>query len=374
MRRSSLLILACCFALAGALVVVAPARGAVQPFGPAVTVLSPGHPFGWASGDAAVGSDGIIRGFVAFSGDGSWDDDAIRYFEGSGSTWTSTVSPYRGSVLAVAWDGSATYLLYQTQNGAIHITKRTAAGFTGGRPLWMGIASGTTADLVAAGGNWWAVWSHGYGPGGEFAQAELVQALTLGRGHFHDGISGQRITFNPQSDRSPSLTLLPNGGSGGQVLMAWVRDDGARGEQSAIRYARAAFDGRWTSQSYPTGGRADSPDLFTYGPVVFSAYQRDGRIVQATNPPSGIVSNRFMTPGHGPRVASSYGKTFVGWVSSRSGHIMVGEATAPGVAGELDLTPTARPQALLAVTGRGGKATVIGASFGTHRVWAATQR
>ena len=48
------------------------------------------------------------------------------------------------------------------------------------------------------------------------------------------------------------------------ALVDVIRNDGARGQQSAIRYARAAFDGRWSSQSYPTGGMADRPET-TFG-------------------------------------------------------------------------------------------------------------
>jgi hypothetical protein len=374
-QRRSLLSLVCCIVFAGALAVAAamPA-GAVQPFGQVVTVVQPGGAFDMASGDAVVGSDGMVRGFVEFEGGTLGDDRPITYYEGSGTHWTTLPSPYRGAVMGVAWDGSATYLLYAAGDG-IRITKHTASGFTGGRVIspYDGNLS-PSGDVVAAGGNWWAVWNEPVGPGGEFAQTDLFQALTLGRGHFHDGINRQRITFDPLMDGNPSLTLAPDGGSGGHAVLAWTRDDGMRGESSAIRFARAAFDGRWSSQLYRTGGHwAAAPDLFTYGPQVFAAYQLDGRIIQATNPPAGVVTNRFRTPGGGPRVASSYGHTFVAWTSLR-GQIMVGEATGAGVNTELNLTPTAGEQQLVSISGRTGKATVLAVSFGTHRLWACSQR
>jgi hypothetical protein len=373
MRRRSLSIVVGALALVGALMTAAPA-GAVQPFGPVVTVTQPGCSFDWASADTVVGGDGVVRGFVEFEGGGCGQARVIHYVEGAGGSWSSTPSPYRGVVLAAAWDGSASYLLYAASDG-IRITRRTAAGFTPGRKLssrGLGSVIYPTGDVVAAGGNWWAVWSEPVGAGGEFAQTELFQALTLGRGHFHDGIGRQRITTNGLWDGAPSLTLAPGGGSAGQVVLAWTRDDGPRGERSAIRFAKAAFDGRWTSQAYRAANPAFSPDLFTYGPQVFVAYAVGDHIIAATNPPSGVVSNRFLRRGYYPRVGSSAGRTFVGWTSN-GGHVMVGEATAPGVATEQDLTPTAGQQLLLSISGRTGKATVLAVSFGTHRLWARTQ-
>jgi hypothetical protein len=372
-RRSRLLVVAACLALVGALMAATPAA-AVQPFGPVVTVTQPGCSFGAVSGDSVVGSDGIVRGFVEFEGGGCGTGRVIHYIEGAGGSWTSTPSPYRGIVLGVAWDGTATYLLYAANDG-IRITKRTAAGFTAGRRIssrGLGGAVVPSGDVVAAGGNWWAVWTEQVGPGGEFAQTDLFQALTLGQGHFHNGIGRQRITANPLWDGDPSLTMAPGGGSAGQVVLAWTRDDGPRGERSAIRFAKAAFDGHWTSQAFGAQNPASSPDLFTYGPQVFVAYAVGDHIIAANNPPSGVVSNRFLIRGHGPRVGSSAGRTFVGW-TSRSGHVVVGEATAPGVHTDQDLTPTAGPQQLLAISGRAGKATVLAVSFGTHRLWASTQ-
>jgi len=98
----------------------------VGPFGPVVTVVQAGcRPDGSASGDSVVGTNPLIP-----------------YFEGSGASWTSIVSPYRGRVLGVAWDGSTTFLLH-TDGSNIRITKRDSSGFTPGRVLSTTAANGS---------------------------------------------------------------------------------------------------------------------------------------------------------------------------------------------------------------------------------------
>jgi hypothetical protein len=355
-----------------ALLAWATPAAAVGPFGPVVTVVQAGcRPDGSASGDSVVGSDGIVRGFVSFTGGNCGTNPLIRYFEGSGASWTSIVSPYRGRVLGVAWDGSATFLLH-TDGSNIRITKRDSSGFTPGRVLstHFGERFVPSGDVIAAGGRWWAVWSEQVGSG-LAAQNDLFQGLTLGQGHFHDGINRQRITFVGLDDTEPSLTFVPGGGSNGQAMLAWHRQDIPLGG-NVIRVARAHFDGRWSSQSYtPANRQASSPDLFTYGPIIFGTYVLDNQIIQATNPPASLITNSFST-GYGPRIGSSGGRTFVAWTSLVQ-HVHVGEATAPGVATQADLTPTAGPQQQVSVTGRAGKATVLGISFVTNRLWARTQ-
>jgi hypothetical protein len=265
-RRSHFLVVAACLALVGALMAATPA-GAVQPFGPVVTVTQPGCSFGAVSGDTVVGSDGKVRGFVEFEGGGCGTGRVIHYVEGAGGSWTSTPSPYRGIVLGVAWDGTATYLLYAANDG-IRITKRTAAGFTAGRRLssrGLGGAVVPSGDVVAAGGNWWAVWTEQVGPGGEFAQTDLFQALTLGQGHFHNGIGRQRITANPLWDGDPSLTMAPGGGSAGQVVLAWTRDDGPRGERRRSASPRPPST---AAGSRGPGGTRTRPARRTCSPTV----------------------------------------------------------------------------------------------------------
>ena len=150
---------------------------AVGNFGPA-TVQIAGCP--GPAGDAAIGSDGTVRGFMACTGN---QYSPIIFFErfATGSH-LAQASPFSGRVLAVAWDGiDATYVVYE-QNSRLLIGKRVEhsgsylpstmlAGPAGVVPF--------TAGLVASNNRWWAVWSEQVGPGGEFAHAQLFQRHTL---------------------------------------------------------------------------------------------------------------------------------------------------------------------------------------------------
>jgi hypothetical protein len=362
------ILLALVLAVAAWALAAARPAAAVGPFGPNTTVVAAGCNFADVTGDSVVGSDGVVRGFVSFTGGSCGTNPQIRYFEGSGSTWTSAVSPYRGRVLGVAWDGTSTFLLH-ADGSNVRVTKRDATGFTGGRLLSTRGANGAVipeGDVVASAGEWWAVWTEPVGPGGEFAQRELFQSRTLGPGD-----QGRaRVTTNALDDLEPSLTLAPS--RDGRVLMAWTRADLGRGDVSALRYAGAVPGGAWSSRAW-TGPStfAYQPDLFTYGVSVYGSYVRNGSITQAVNPPSTQVSNTW-GGGFGARAAASGSLSWVAWTGLND-HVFVGQATAPGVHTTLDLTPAAGRQQLLSVSGRAGKATVVAVSFTSDRLWAATQ-
>jgi hypothetical protein len=324
-----------------------PAR-AVGTFGPPVTVVPSPCSFVFADADAALGSDGLTRGFVTYNGPGCAFE--IWYFQGSGSTWTRQLSPYQGVVLGVAVDGTDTYLLYAASDG-VRITKRTAAGFTPGRRLsgvGLGGAVEPRGDVIATGGTWWAVWSEQVGPGGEFAQTELFQAKTYGTDR-----NRQRITFvTNRDDTAPSLAKRPGGGA----VLAWERNDGARGEVSDIRVATSA-DGTWSSRAFATAGNLNSqPDLFTAGSSTFAAWIRDGRAVAADNTGGVFTSHTFLTPASfRPRVAASLGRVFVIWTTPAP-RTFFAERVAGAWSGTF-LSDPDRPG--LAVTARAGKATVL---------------
>ncbi|HEV8560666.1 MAG TPA: hypothetical protein VGR06_30430 [Actinophytocola sp.] len=344
--------------LATVLAVAAPAS-AISAFGPPATVIASPCSFIFADGDAALGPDGLTRGFATYNGPGC--PFQIWYFQGSGSSWTRQLSPYRGVVLGVAVDGADTYLLYAASDG-VRITKRTRAGFTPGRrlsPVGLGGATVPTGDVIAIGGTWWAVWDEPVGPGGEFAQHELFQAKTYGTDR-----SRQRITFDPRWDTAATLARR----SGGGAVLAWERNDGARGEVSDLRIA-TSVNGAWSSRAFATLGNLNTqPDLFTTGTTTFIAWIRDGRAVEADNGSGVFKSHTFATAASfRPRVASSFGKVFVIWTTpggrtfaaERSGSVWTGTYLSdPGRTG-------------LAVTARRGKATVL--MLSRLRLFARTQ-
>ena len=343
MRRSAAIVLLS-LALLVAAAAPAPAVGA---FGAPVTVVPSPCSFVFADADAALGSDGLTRGFVTYNGAGCPSD--IWYFQGSGSSWTRLLSPYHGVVLGVAVDGVDTYLLYAASDG-VRITKRTAAGFTPGRPLssfGLGGATEPRGDVIATGGTWWAVWSEPLG-GGEFGQQELFQAKTYGT-----DLNKQRITFvTNRDDTSPSLARRPGGGA----VLAWERNDGLRGEVADIKVATSA-DGAWSSRDFATAGNLNTqPDVFTAGVSTYVTWIRDGRAVEADNTGGAFASHTFLTPASfRPRVAASSGKVFVAW-TTEAPRVLFAERAAGTWSGVFLSDP---PRPGMAVTAPGGKATVL---------------
>jgi hypothetical protein len=86
-------------------------------------VVPAGCNFDTVTGDAVVNPDVTTWGFVSFHGNDCGEPGIIWSFQGSGTSWTSL----RGRVLAVADDGSWTFLLFQAADG-IWITKRSHDG------------------------------------------------------------------------------------------------------------------------------------------------------------------------------------------------------------------------------------------------------
>jgi hypothetical protein len=344
MRRPAAVVL---LSLAMLLAAAMPAL-AVGTFGPPVTVVPSPCPFVSSDADAALGSDGLTRGFATYNGSGC--DFEIWYFQGSGSSWTRQLSPYRGVVLGVAVDGHDAYLLYAASDG-VRITKRTAAGgFTAGHRLstfGLGGAIEPRGDAIASGGTWWAVWDEPVGPGGEFAQTELFQAKTYGT-----DLARQRITVNTLSDSAPSLAKRPGGGA----VLAWERNDGEAGQVSDVWIA-SSVNGAWTSRPLATGGNLNTqPDLFTAGAATFIAWTRDGRAVEADNTSGEFRSHTFVTlASFRPRVAVSLGKVFLIWTTPGT-RTFFAERVAGAWSGAY-LSDAPRPG--FAVTARGGKATVV---------------
>jgi hypothetical protein len=391
-------------ALAGlsALVLAGPGQGTAGgagAFGDPATVVAPGCDFPAASGDAVVGADGVVRGFASFSG-GDCQPGRIWYLQGSRSSWTATPSPYTGEVMGVAWDGSATYLLHAyRQQGShtrvIRVTKRDAGGFTPGRTVAVPTPGEffsqlyvPQGDIVALGGRWWAVWNEPAPP--DDSLTKLFQARTLGT-QAPGGVLRRQVTFHQASpegvaDYAPSLTLAPGSGPTAQPLavLAWEQDNYA--DATWVKLATAGYDGRWRSRRWsPNEGLpyVHGPALTTYGDKVVGAYSRPfgltrpvQRAAQVTDPhlrrPSTAVGSVFSGGGSAHRIASSMGHTFVAWNSP--GGVRVGDTTAPGRRAEVEAVPGAKGVRVLALTARHGKATVLGFSFRTHRVWAATQR
>lgn len=335
-------------ALAAMVTAVPAASAAVRPFGPAVTVVGGCVP---GLGDAVVTSDGSVRGFVDCP---SSIGPRIRFFSrnAAGPPNPSEDTGFGGTVLAVAYDTTAAYVLFYTDS-AIWIGKRTNAGVYSSRAVdsWSGVVP-PTGDVIARDGQWFGVWSKQVGPGGEFAQLELFQAGTA--------YPIRRITNRPDvDDVEPSLAY-----SGAIPVLVWSRlQDPALPGQSDLWVAKF-LGGGWQSRVFATlGVNNHSPDISTAGGLTFVTWGRDSRIVVASNRTGSFTSHTFNTGGFGPKVAASTSAglvdhVFVTW--NGGNRVFFAETASSGSVTEVwDGTNITGPgTAVVGIGAYAGKATV----------------
>jgi hypothetical protein len=274
--------------------------------------------------------------------------------------------------MGVAQDATGTYLLYldPRQGQGVHITKRLSDGtYTPGRVLSPAPSGDSQGDVVATGGQWWAVWTEAVG-----FRNELFQAYTIG-GSAH---ARQRITFNPLNDWGPTLALSP--GSTFPLTLIWVRGGGEEGEtpetHSELRRALGSAGGSWSSSTLASLGFSNFwPDARVVGTTTYVTWLRDGRAVAADNQGGRFASHTFTTPAipHGrPRTGVSSGVVFAAWttgnnrafVAARAGRVWSGAYASPSSATRL--------QFVVGLVPRSGKTTALTVSFGS-RLYATTE-
>jgi hypothetical protein len=339
--------------LAATLVAAAPAFAA-DTFTPPVTVVQPPCATAPGGSDAAFGG-GTIRGFAGFDNCAH----AIYYVQGGTQGYTRVQTPYRGIVLGVDADETATYLVYEMTDSAgvvsgIGVTKRSHGGaFFPTRVL--STAAGRqvvapTADISAEGGRWWAVWTEQVGPGGEFADQQLFQAKTFGTPVDH-----QQITFTgPGVDNTePSISLDSVG-----AVLAWTRQTAPEQPGPADIWVATNANTAWSSRVFSADGTDNhTADVKRNGAATILAFVRDGRVVEADNTTGAFVSHVFLTPGGGPRVGVTAGSEFVSWTAgggvfyargNNGGQSFVGQfVAAPGTT--LDTTVTTNGRSTLLI-------------------------
>ena len=258
-------------AAATAVLVLLASPAAAHDFGPPqVIVASRGME---ADVSAAVDEDGVVHGFATVTGQVPGE---IRYVEGRGSRWTVLATPYRGDVLAAAVDRTGAYVLHRAPDG-LRISKRLRDGrWTGGHLLVPQAAvppvASAQADLVAADGRWWAVWSWLPAP-----VADVFEAGTVG-GRFHTG----RVTGSLAPDSAPTLALTSGARPG--AALVWLRS----GE---LWTARADRPGAWAG-ARQLGGRAKGPDLVVDGTTWHLSFLRDERLHYARGTADGLRSEQ----------------------------------------------------------------------------------
>jgi hypothetical protein len=172
--------------------------------------------------------------------------------------------------VAVADDGTATYLLYRTvaevpppvySQWTMRLMIRDRAGVVHDQLVDDGVGgiyAGNDGAMVASGGRWWAVWT--VVPGG--GAPVLYQARTMGtvQGSHDTGVVG----------RGPSLVLR-----GSTLTMAYERTCNL--PSTAVAMVRASVTaGTWTApQVVPGTCGAHSPALQLDGAVLRLAYYAD---------------------------------------------------------------------------------------------------
>jgi len=290
LRRSVLVVVA---VLATILLATA-ASAAVRPFAPPQTVAGGCNA---ASADAVTAASGTVVGFATCQTPSA---QAIRFFSrtAAGTVNPSEPTPFRGQVLGVANDASATYVLYfdVTQ---IRIGKRTNFGTFSSRLVtgWSGGGSLPTGDVIARNGQWFGVWSVPVGPGGEFAQTELFYGGT--------GRPVQRLTTTAGNidDSSPTLAY-----AGTIPVLIWTRTIApAVPGQSNLMVSKFRGDSFWEPlRVFASNGFSnETPDMAIAGPFTYVTWTRDGGTMVASNATGAFTSHRFLTPARGPKVAVS---------------------------------------------------------------------
>jgi hypothetical protein len=270
-------------------VTMSTASAAVRPFGPEVVAAGA---CGLGLGEAATAPDGSFRGFAECD----WTNAPIRFFSrtAAGVENPSENSGFRGKVLGVTADTTATYVLFRTGT-TISIGKRTNIGAYSSRAVdnWNGVGS-PAGDVIARDGRWFAVWSKQIGPGGELADYELFQAGSAE--------PFRRITNRPDlEDLDPTLAY-----SGTIPVLVWSRLQAPWVFGQSDLWVAKYLNGGWQSRVFASlGTHNDRPDIATAGGLTFVTWARDHHIVVAGNRTGSFLSHTFVTPGQAPKVAAS---------------------------------------------------------------------
>lgn len=303
---------------------------AVVPFGAPEQISNCG---GGLAIHADIDDDGVVHGFHGCAGSGHFGVDAdadIKYFSstsGSPVSWRTTA--YHGRAVAAAWDGAGSlYLLYR-QADALKLGSRTPRGqYTAPITLATGIIEGDTdGDLVAAAGQWGAVWARSVTRGG-LSTSQIFQAGPL----LGKGISQITTALGRQNNSWPALAH-----ENGRTTLVFTRSAGAPlVAPSDLVVARTTGTG-WKPVTFGSAGVHNlRPDVAMSGGYTYLAWHRDGRTVEADNESGAFVEyTNIFTPnvaGAATRISVSGGTVTVGWSMGNSGGtpLMVMQRDAAG--------------------------------------------
>jgi hypothetical protein len=313
-----------------ALFVRATPSAAVEPFRQLATVQVGGYQCLVNSGDAAIGADGIVRGFIGedWSGGVAIPPCAfvgISFYRVYPSGQIVTVhSPYPGRVLRAAWDGlNSTYLLF-VNNSRLYVGKYVD-GFAFAPATYLtsnkGFRSTYSAALTASNGKWWAVWgedtiSSAFG----YPRNELFQAHTLLGTQPRTQITNRPANY---ADDSPGLAY-----ANGRVTLVWTRythfsTTPRLNTRASVVNIATSTGGAWSARRLTAGGfHNGTPAVAMYGRATYIAWTRDDHLIMfASNEPGGTTYRGTALPtvsdelDLGETVAVSGSRVFIAWTA-----------------------------------------------------------
>jgi hypothetical protein len=310
--------------VATAVALAIPAGAVIRPFAPQQTLVG-----GCASfdADAVTRSTGSVVGFATCPGPSG---NNIRFFSrrANGTVNPSEATGFSGSVLGVADDGTATYVLFYDGRD-IEIGKRTNAAAYSSRVVDAGVGTGEffpSGDVIARNGQWFGAWTKRVGPGGDFAQLELFSAGSV------VPVTQVTHTSGDVFDSSPTMAY-----SGSTPVLIWTRSTGIEDVPSADLYVSKYINGTWqATRAFATAGQINStPDMHIAGGRTFVTWERDGFIWVASNPTGSFSSRRFNTGGFHPFVSASttggvVDHIFVAWTSFTGDRVFFAESATSG--------------------------------------------
>lgn len=295
---------------------------------------------------------------AAVSGGAMWgatscgDNASISVVTGrTAGAWRRIGTPWTGRVVAVADDGSTTFVLWNDTHGRLQIGRRPHAG-PASSATQLSPAGSNGASLVVRSGRWWAVWSTAGCTGHlEGCYSGLWQAKSLGR-----GVRPEPVLAKPDQvgthDVITGLAMRRD-----EAVLVFLRRD----EQGdAIHYATAGLDGVWTDGLFQPAVGEPSPFAPTVavasGRVIVGWVRNQLPMVSMQDDTGAFVTHTlpYRAQTAQVHVAASGGRAFVGHTSclQHSGgstcRVYVSTVTADGT-----------------VTGT----TELSAGTGPHTVW-----
>lgn len=212
-------------------------------------------------------------------------------------------TPYAGTVLALAQEHTGTYVLIADAQSVLFIAKRETKGaFL--PPRRLGPTTGSAA-LVAADGQWWAVWATNTG---------YLQARTFA------GRTGVPELGPPVPQGSQGLTLVRDPADQG-VAAAWT------GNGTTVVGRARSVDGRWKTVIAGKSDNFGQPRIAVDGRAIYVGYVLQQMTVLYSNGGSGSAFRSVPLPKNtqtrdDPMVVAGNGHIWIAWDQQGLGYCM----------------------------------------------------